>query len=308
MNRPVLLRRWILILSLGVILPTTRACWADETAPADPRSVDSATKLLRTGKLDAALAEIDKAIADAPRDAAAHVLRAQIQSARSQYAKAVDDYGEAIRLAPEQDELYYRRGRENFKAGKMAASVADFDEYVRRRPKQASRQWERGIALYYADRPKDGAAQFVLYQTYHDNDVENSVWRYLCQARVDGTKAARAAMLPIRNDPRVPMIDIYEMFRGNRQPDEVLAAAEAGKPTEAQLHQRRFYAHLYVGLFYASQGNAELARKHILLAAEKYPIDHYMSDVARVHAARLKSAAKTPQPAKASQRARKTSP
>ena len=92
---------------------------------------------------------------------------------------------------------YYLRGRENFRLGEIKKSVADFDKYVELRPRLESRQWERGIAYYYAGEFKKGAEQFELYQTYHDNDVENSVWRYLCIARSVGVDKARSVMLPI---------------------------------------------------------------------------------------------------------------
>ncbi|MCH8194972.1 MAG: hypothetical protein IIB12_02755, partial [Chloroflexi bacterium] len=80
------------------------------------------------------------------------------------------------------------------------ASVVDFDKYVALRPKAESRQWERGISDYYAKKYKQGAKQFELYQTYHDNDVENSTWRYLCMARTEGVEAARNALATVDRD------------------------------------------------------------------------------------------------------------
>ena len=56
-----------------------------------------------------------------------------------------------------------------------------------------------------------------------------------------------------------------------------------------EVKTRRFYAHLYVGLYYEAAGQAERAREHITLAAETYAEDNYMSDVARVHAATFKA-------------------
>ena len=101
---------------------------------------------------------------------------------------------------------YYLRGREHFRLGKIAASVADFDQFVELRPDLESRQWERGLSYYYAGQFEKGAKQFELYQTYHDNDVENSVWRFACLARRGGSEKARETILPIRNDSRVPMM------------------------------------------------------------------------------------------------------
>ena len=240
------------------------------------------------GDAEAALATVTKAIEAEPKKTAGYQLRARIHSSERHYAKALADYSQLIRLDPKQAEVYYLRGRENFKAGHVDASLADFNQYVALRPKAESRQWERGISAYYAKKFKQGAKQFELYQTYHDNDVENSTWRYLCMARTEGVAKARKVMLPIENDRRIPMMKIFDLYRGKAKPEDVLAAARAGKPTKGQLHQRLFYAHLSLGLYYEVGGAAGLAKKHITLAADKYMIEHYMGDVARIHEALLK--------------------
>jgi lipoprotein NlpI len=178
---------------------------------------------------------------------------------------------------------YYLRGREHFRLGKIAASVADFDQFVELRPDLESRQWERGLSYYYAGQFEKGAKQFELYQTYHDNDVENSVWRFACLARRGGSEKARETILPIRNDPRVPMMSIYQLFRTKLSPEAVLEAARANRPTPEQLNNHLFYAHFYIGLFFEAEGNAEKAKQHIL-ASQEYKVGHYMWAVARHHA------------------------
>ena len=178
---------------------------------------------------------------------------------------------------------YYLRGREHFRLGKIGESVADFDQFVKLRPDLEPRQWERGLSYYYAGQFEKGAKQFELYQTYHDNDVENSVWRFACLARREGSEKARETILPILNDPRVPMMPIYKLFRTKLSPVAVLQAARAGRPTPEQLNNRLFYAHFYIGLFFEAEGEAEKARRHIL-ASQEYKVGHYMWDVARHHA------------------------
>jgi lipoprotein NlpI len=215
---------------------------------------------------------------------------------QAQRAAGQNDSSAAVRLATsaltrdtQLGEAYYVRGREHFRLGLIKESVADFDRYVALRPQSESRQWERGIALYYAREYDRGAKQFELYQTYHDNDVENSVWRYLCMVPAVGIEKARRVMLPIRNDRRIPMMQIYELYRGNLKPDQVLQAARADAPQPEVLAGRLFYAHLYLGLYYEVGGELAQAEKYILLAADKTladnsQINRYMWDVARIHA------------------------
>ncbi len=229
-------------------------------------------------------------VARAEEAAMAAALKA-IEASDSQQAVALLDA--VISKEPKLATAYYWRGSEQFRLGDMEKSLADFDRFIELEPKAASSQWKRGIVCYYAKKYELGAKQFELYQTYHDQDVENSVWRYLCVVPSEGVEKARENMLPIENDRRVPMMEIYEMFRGNKSPDDVFSAAKAGNPSEETLKPRMFYAHLYVGLYYESLGKPELARPHIQAAAGKYRISHYMGDVAHVHAAQMPKAAKS---------------
>ncbi len=196
---------------------------------------------------------------------------------------------------PSAAEAYYWRGRERFRRGEVAQSVKDFDRYVELRPDREPPQWERGIALYYDRQFARGSKQFELYQTYDNRDVENSVWRYLCLAQAEGREKARATMLPVDRDPRVPMSEIFQMFAGKATPAEVLAAARADSPPADVLAGRLFYAHLYLALYYESEGQADRCREYLKLAANpdlrrNARINSYMWAVADVHWKRLQDA------------------
>ena len=229
--------------------------------------------------------------AEEPRVAEPRLLlgRAQAAAAKSDSKAAVDFATAAIQQDGKLAAAYYLRGREHFRLGNIEQSVADFDRYVELQPAVESRQWERGIADYYAKQYEKGAKQFVLYQTFHNNDVENSVWRYLCMVPNHGIEKSRAVMLPIENDRRVPMMQVYELYRGNVKPADVLAACQQDDPPREVLAGRLFYAHLYLGLYHEVAGQADLAAKYINLAADQKLADNprinrYMWDVARIHA------------------------
>jgi lipoprotein NlpI len=225
----------------------------------------------------------------AEREVQELLMAATSAAVKREHDKAIATLDEAIAKNPKLAEAFYLRGRSRFCAGQIAESVADFDKYVALRPDDEKSQWERGIAYYYLGEFAKGAKQFELYQTYYDQDVENSVWRYLCVARNDGIEKAQANMLPISNDRRVPMMQIYDLYRGKLKPDDVLAAANAGDPSKESLNTRLFYAHLYIGLWHEAAGRAVEANEH-LLKAEEHKIGHYMWDVAHVHAERLRKA------------------
>lgn len=177
------------------------------------------------------------------------------------------DFAEAVRL---------------FFEAQPVESARLFDRVATARPDVAPDLWQRGIALYYAERYADGRSQFELHEKVNPNDVENPAWHFLCVARLEGVEAARRAMLPVGADPRVPMHEILELFAGRGDEAAVLAAAERG-PEESRRNQL-CYAHLYLGLHAEARGDAAAARRHIVAAAGRYRMDHYMGRVAVVHA------------------------
>lgn len=239
----------------------------------------------------------------AAQEPTADLLRQASRSvAADQSQQAVDLLTQAIDANPDLAIAYYTRARERFRLGQVAASVQDFDRYVMLQPAAESRQWERGIAYYYAGKYQQGAAQFELYQTFHDNDVENSVWRYLCMVPTTGIEKARDVMLPIKNDSRNPMMHVFNLYRGQLEPADVLAETRRGDPPADVLAGRQFYAHLYLGLYYEVAGEHRAARKYIDLAAaptlkDNPNINRYMWDVARIHQQKLHAAKANPPPA-----------
>ena len=179
-------------------------------------------------------------------------------------------------FAADDPQTVFDRGVRAFHAGRIAESVANFDRLVELVPGHAPQLWQRGIALYYAGRFQDCRKQFESHRTVNPNDVENAAWHFLCVARAESPAKAKAALLPVGPDPRVPMADIYQMFRGQADPAKVLTA---GSGVEGQ-----FYARLYAGLYYEALGEKAKALENIRIAAEdRFAVGGYMHSVARVH-------------------------
>src|SRR5207237_4347587 len=139
-------------------------------------------------------------------------------------------------------EAYNQSASEHLKLGHFDQAIKDFDKFLELKPAEEPGHWRRGIAYYYAGKFEEGRRQFEGYEKVDDNDVENAVWRYLCMARGEGVEKARAALLKIGNDRRVPMMQVYALFSGKAEPADLLAAARAGEPPAAELNQRLFYA------------------------------------------------------------------
>lgn len=166
----------------------------------------------------------------------------------------------------------------DFEGGRFAESAAAFDSLAKAVPDRAPYLWQRGIALYYAGRYDDCRRQFESHRTVNPDDVENAAWHFLCVARAESPAKARAGLLPVGPDARVPMREVYQMFRGTLTPEQVLSAAGSGLDGQ-------FYAHLYAGLYFEAQGMKARALEHIRIAAEERfeRVGGYMHIVARVH-------------------------
>ncbi|PYR27315.1 MAG: hypothetical protein DMF92_16555, partial [Acidobacteria bacterium] len=179
---------------------------------------------------------------------------------------------------PGRPQAIFDRAVADFRNGHIAESVAGFDALAKLVPDEAPQLWQRGIALYYAGRYQDCRAQFESHRTVNPDDVENAAWHFLCVARAESPERAKAALLPVGPDPRVPLAQIYQVFRGTLAPEAVLAAA-GGRP------ESQFYAHLYLGLYFDALGNKERALEHIrAAAADRYAaVGGYMHTVARIH-------------------------
>lgn len=165
--------------------------------------------------------------------------------------------------------------------GWPAESAKAFDKVVAARPALEPELWQRGIALYYSGRFADGRRQFEIHRGANPADVENVAWHFACVARERGAEAARAAMLPVGDDARVPMREILALFEDRGSPEEVLAAADAGP--DPALRNQRCYAHLYLGLYAEACGRDDDAKRHLQLAAGPYAMDHFMGRIAYLH-------------------------
>jgi lipoprotein NlpI len=172
------------------------------------------------------------------------------------------------------------RGEEHFRQARIAEAIADFDRQVKLQPDHAAKHWQRGIAYYYANQFEKGARQFELHQTVNRQDVENAAWHFLCIVRAPkgSMEAARKCLIPVTRDSRIPMPQIQQLFAGTMSPEQVLRAGEEAGSTA------KFYADLYVGLYYEALKRKDESLRLVARAANNPAAkNNYMGDVARVH-------------------------
>jgi lipoprotein NlpI len=239
------------------------------------------------GLLGKALESYKKAQDLNPKRPDAYFYAARVLITQRKHEEAVAALTKLIELQPESATPYQMRGGEYFKLGEIEKSIQDFDKYISFKPEDEAEHWQRGISYYYAGKYSEGRRQFEKHQTVNSNDVENAVWHFLCLARAENFETARKALIPITGDQRVPMTQIFDLFAGKGTEADIWKAVEVGKPSPTVLEQRKFFAHLYLGLYYEAKGDAQAAYEHMKKAATEFASDHYMGDVAKVHFKRL---------------------
>ncbi len=185
-------------------------------------------------------------------------------------------WNQIIKSESSNPKAYIQRGMTNFKLGNIAASIQDFDRAESLDSRLTPYLWQRGLSYYYAGQFEQGVRQFEIDLTVNAQDVEETVWRYLCQAQFLGVEQAGKLLLLVRNDPRPVMALVYDLYAGNCSVDELLAVGKKhGKGGY-------FYSHLYTGLYFEASKNIAQAQDYLLKAAT-CQLDDYMWYLSRVH-------------------------
>ena len=100
-----------------------------------------------TGRLDQALVDINAALRLKPNDFIALDVRANIFNNNRQYDRAIEDYNEALRLNPKFAQSYKNRGAAYYFKGDYQAAIKDYDRSIALDPKDAKTFTNRG-AVY----------------------------------------------------------------------------------------------------------------------------------------------------------------
>jgi lipoprotein NlpI len=192
---------------------------------------------------------------------------------------------------------YSRRGDLHMFLGKFAEAEADYKKMSALNPDLDASHWRLGIAMYFAQHPRDAAAQFDEYHSFDNVDRENGIWRYLSHRAAFGKEKAREQLLKYEKDDRPPFREVYQLFEGTMTADQVLQSISPDLP-ESSRQSRLFYAQLYVGLNDAVEDKPDSALRALREAVKNdWPREagfgpDYMWHVGRLEYLRLKTAAK----------------
>ena len=233
--------------------------------------------------------------------AAAYYNRGNANSAMGDFAAAIADYDEALKLDPKNALAFANRGTAHSEKGDAGAAIADFDEAIKRDPRLASAYFNRANALAAKGEADHAIADYTAAVRYDRRNVNAYIARgalYLAggaaaKARADMMLAAR---LDRSNAYAVLWRDIAErrakqkgvlargtkgldmktwpaplirLFAGEIKQDAVLSAADNADPTLRQAHTCE--ANFYGGQHALIEGQRDDAVKLFEMAAKGCP-------------------------------------
>jgi lipoprotein NlpI len=210
------------------------------------------------------------------------------QNLESAWRKQMERLTKWVEEDPKQVQAYSQRGDARMFLGEFPEAVTDYRRMVELDEKLDASHWRLGIALFFAERYDEAAAQFDRYHAFDDVDRENGIWRYLSQYRASGKEEARKELLRYEKDDREPFPDVYRLFSGEITPKEIHQRIEADELSETERDKRLFYAHLYIGMNELVEERPDSAREHLHQAVQnRWPRragygPRYMWQVARL--------------------------
>lgn len=181
-----------------------------------------------------------------------------------------------LRISPFDPRMYIYRGIIYFKLGRLLESLQDFNKAEELNPQLTPYLWQRGITYYYLGKYAKGARQFELDLSVNSQDVEETLWHYLCIAQLENSSTAKECLLSVKYNLPLFMRQIYSLFAGKFSVESLLYAIKTSDIRDL------FYLNLYVGLYYEAQRDQKNSLFYINRAID-CKIDDYMWYLACFH-------------------------
>ena len=151
LGRVPLLLSWLLTAS--ICFPVA----AQQLSPDHTRCENTANAFSLDAQISGCTAVLQSARETAINRALAYYTRGVVYQSKGDYARAMTDYNEAIRLNPGFANAYYNRGIAYHAKGDYDPAIADFSEAIRLSPGPAAPGYYRRGVTYEAKRDYDRA-------------------------------------------------------------------------------------------------------------------------------------------------------
>ncbi len=260
-----------------------------------------AIEALEAKNTDAMVELMDRAVATDVTNYFAYIKRAQLYDLIGNNTRAARDYTMALGYIGHDAhfaDVFQMRGCANFKLGNLQGAVSDWVNFIELKPDKEAGHWQICVAYALLGSYEEARKKFEWHWTVNSKDMEVAFWHYLCVARIDGLESARENLMEVTSEERVPMPELYQLFKGEGSEADVWLAVEEGGPGKDEHILREFFANYYLGLYKLATGKLELADEligkalEIAKSNEGYIGDSpggqlRAGDIARVHSQQL---------------------
>lgn len=170
---------------------------ADCTAVIAQHPDDADAYLMRSrayyfgGKLDAALADVDKALDLAPKNPYNWTFRCQVKKQMRMFYAALNDCNHALEIDPGIPEAYWARGTLYLNEHSFAKAVDDFSTYLNSNANDADAHYNRAIAYENLGDCKSAIPDFTAQQRLQGAEPDGLLHRSECELKIGQTDAGK---------------------------------------------------------------------------------------------------------------------
>jgi tetratricopeptide (TPR) repeat protein len=144
---------------------------------------------------------------------------------------------------------------ESFLHGDVHRSLLEFDQALESDPNIGPYLWQRGLSLWLVGKYEDASIQFERDVKVNPNDVEEALWKFLSDAKLQGVGQARKNFLKVGGDARPIMKLCLKLYQDESETPQTIFSTRDLAGDDAN----SFYASLYTGLWYDAFGHHDKA-------------------------------------------------
>lgn len=208
------------------------------------------------GDFDRAIDDYNEAIRFAPQAPVLFNNRGNAWQRKEDYDRALADYNNAIRLRPKYATAFNNRGDVWLRTGKYDLAVADYDEAIRLDPKYANPYANRGFIHYFRKSFAKATQDFSAALKLDPSNAYIAIWLSLADARTSGSPKVLGRANVATSSEAWPAPGL-RFLRGEISQKQLMAATVSDDPVVQG--QRRCEAIFYVSQWHLIQGRATQA-------------------------------------------------
>jgi lipoprotein NlpI len=210
-----------------------------------------------------AIADFNEVLRLIPDDVDAFIERGLAYARQGRFDLAMSDYDRAIRIDPENAESYFQRAVIFANQGNLRAAIDDHTQEIKYDPKEADSYLSRGMAHLYNGSLGDAQADFKAALKQDAKFAYAVIWLDIAERR--NRLPSRFKELASKVDAKKWPAPIIRLFRGQGTIADVVAVAEDAHPLDRTFDLCE--AHFYGAQWALINDNKSEAVEHFRAAA-----------------------------------------